>query len=218
MNHTPRHIGRSFPGMAADIEAACPCPKAPCGLVVQDEVTAACGQHHWSAAKTIRQSHSASECPAATAAEAAPSVVSVGALARVLADLDHETAPDEHPAWDQLDVHGVIRYRTRAEHVLARLPLAAPPPADQADEAQQPETQAAEPPTVCQGFVWIGQSFATCDRCGQPAWEHAGRDAPVPDAGPFDTRRRVIPWEPGEADRIRAKWGTAAPQPDGGQA
>ncbi|MFB8101324.1 hypothetical protein ACFC3O_00555 [Streptomyces sp. NPDC056007] len=60
------HIGRSFPGMAADIEAACPCPKAPCGLVVQDEVTAACGQHHWSAAKTMRQSHPAAECPADT--------------------------------------------------------------------------------------------------------------------------------------------------------
>ncbi|WP_432008681.1 hypothetical protein [Streptomyces bacillaris] len=60
------HIGRSFLGMAADIEAACPCPKAPCGLVVQNEVTAACGQHHWSAAKTMRQSHPAAECPADT--------------------------------------------------------------------------------------------------------------------------------------------------------
>ncbi|MDX3343424.1 hypothetical protein PV409_36305 [Streptomyces sp. ME02-6979.5a] len=60
------HVGRSFLGMAADIEAACPCPKAPCGLVVQDEVTEACGQHHWSAAKTIRQSHPAAECPADT--------------------------------------------------------------------------------------------------------------------------------------------------------
>lgn len=61
---TGNHIGRSFLGMAADIEAACPCPKAPCGLVVQDEVTKACDQHHWSAAKTMRQSHPAAECPA----------------------------------------------------------------------------------------------------------------------------------------------------------
>ncbi|MEU8537117.1 hypothetical protein [Streptomyces parvulus] len=59
------HIGRSFPGMSADIEAACPCPKAPCGLVVQDEVTEACDQHHWTAAKSIRQSHPASSCPGA---------------------------------------------------------------------------------------------------------------------------------------------------------
>ncbi|MFJ9985347.1 hypothetical protein ACIQUD_15165 [Streptomyces globisporus] len=63
---TGNHIGRSFLGMAADIEAACPCPKAPCGLVVQDEVTAACDQHHWSAAKTMRQSHPADQCPADT--------------------------------------------------------------------------------------------------------------------------------------------------------
>lgn len=61
------HVGRSFPGMANDIEAACPCPKAPCGLVIQDEITEACRQHHWSAAKTMRQSHPAAECPGAPA-------------------------------------------------------------------------------------------------------------------------------------------------------
>ncbi|MEV5368964.1 hypothetical protein AB0N12_06325 [Streptomyces albogriseolus] len=69
---TGNHIGRSFPGMTADIEAACPCPKAPCGLVIQDEVTEACGQHHWTAAKTMRQSHPADECPAAVSAAVAP--------------------------------------------------------------------------------------------------------------------------------------------------
>jgi len=62
------HIGRSFPGMANDIEAACPCPKAPCGLVIQDEITEACRQHHWSAAKTMRQSHPESECPGSSVA------------------------------------------------------------------------------------------------------------------------------------------------------
>lgn len=25
---------------------------------------------------------------------------------------------------------------------------------------------------VCQGFVYIGQSVGSCDRCGKPAWEH----------------------------------------------
>ncbi|WP_225637396.1 hypothetical protein [Streptomyces solaniscabiei] len=60
------HIGRTFPGMSNDIEAACPCPKAPCGLVVQEQVSEACDQHHWSAAKTMRQSHPAQECPALT--------------------------------------------------------------------------------------------------------------------------------------------------------
>lgn len=58
------HIGRSFPGMTNDIEANCPCPKAPCGLVIQDEVTDVCREHHWSAAKSIRQSHPADRCSA----------------------------------------------------------------------------------------------------------------------------------------------------------
>ncbi|MER7195412.1 hypothetical protein [Streptomyces flaveolus] len=57
------HIGRTFPGMSTDIEVACPCPKAPCGFVVQEQVSEH-AQHHWSAAKTMRQSHSARECPA----------------------------------------------------------------------------------------------------------------------------------------------------------
>ncbi|MFE3381332.1 hypothetical protein [Streptomyces anulatus] len=79
------HIGRSFPGMTADIEAACPCPKAPCGLVVQDEVSAACGQHHWSAAKTIRQSHPAAECPADTTPADRPADQLRAAMAEALA-------------------------------------------------------------------------------------------------------------------------------------
>ncbi|MCG8971843.1 hypothetical protein [Streptomyces sp. CL12-4] len=58
------HIGRSFPGMSNDIEAACPCPKAQCGLVVREQVSEACDQHHWSASKTMRQTHTADKCPA----------------------------------------------------------------------------------------------------------------------------------------------------------
>lgn len=58
------HVGRSFPGMPNDIEAVCPCPKAPCGLVIEDQIGEDCGQHHWSAAKTMRQSHPADQCPA----------------------------------------------------------------------------------------------------------------------------------------------------------
>lgn len=56
------HIGRSWHGHG--IEDECPCPKAPCGLVVQDTVVEACDQHPWSACRTIRQSHRADECPA----------------------------------------------------------------------------------------------------------------------------------------------------------
>lgn len=64
MTEQTTHIGRSFRGMTNDIEAACPCPKAPCGLVVQEQTTEACDQHHWSAAKTMRQSHPGDQCPA----------------------------------------------------------------------------------------------------------------------------------------------------------
>lgn len=55
------HIGRSFTGHP--LEDDCPCHKAPCGLVdIEDED---CPQHSWRAYKTIRQTHSADECPAA---------------------------------------------------------------------------------------------------------------------------------------------------------
>jgi hypothetical protein len=59
--HTGNHVGRSW--TTHQIEDGCPCPKAPCGLVVQDAATEACGEHHWSAAKSIRQSHPADRCP-----------------------------------------------------------------------------------------------------------------------------------------------------------
>jgi len=85
---------------------------------------------------------------------------------------------------------------------------AEPAPADTGHDDSETEGQA---PPVCQGFVWIGQSFATCDRCGQPAWEHAGEEVPVEGAGPFDNRRTVRPWKPGQADAIRAKWAPEQP-------
>lgn len=56
------HIGRSW--TSHDLEDECPCPQAPCGLVPFDTVVAECPQHHWSAAKSIRQSHPADACPA----------------------------------------------------------------------------------------------------------------------------------------------------------
>jgi hypothetical protein len=54
------HYGRSW---APDhwIEDGCPCPKAPCGLVIPIE---SCPEHAVAAMKTIRQAHSAASCPA----------------------------------------------------------------------------------------------------------------------------------------------------------
>jgi hypothetical protein len=57
------------------------------------------------------------------------------------------------------------------------------------------------------GFHWIGQSFAWCDRCGLPAWEHAGM-AKLPDgASPFGNAEFILdPWKPGQAEACRQKW------------
>jgi hypothetical protein len=64
------------------------------------------------------------------------------------------------------------------------------------------------PKTPCaEGFYWIGQSFATCDQCGLPAWEHAGMAEPDGD-NPFGGGRgfHLRPWKPGEAEACRRKW------------
>ncbi len=60
---TGNHIGRSW--TTHEIEDNCPCGKAACGLVITDEISEQCDQHHWSAAKTTRQSHPAERCPGA---------------------------------------------------------------------------------------------------------------------------------------------------------
>lgn len=54
------HMGRTWTGHA--IEDACPCVKALCGLVSED--VPECEHHNILAAKTMRQVHLASECPA----------------------------------------------------------------------------------------------------------------------------------------------------------
>lgn len=61
------HIGRSWSGHP--LEDACPCPKAPCGLVDMDQTEEACLEHPAERGKSIRQSHPASECPAAAPTE-----------------------------------------------------------------------------------------------------------------------------------------------------
>lgn len=55
------HMGRAFTGHA--IEDACPCSKAPCGLVDFDKVDQTCRQHAFTSAKTIRQGHAHRDCP-----------------------------------------------------------------------------------------------------------------------------------------------------------
>ncbi|GAA2346741.1 hypothetical protein [Dactylosporangium salmoneum] len=62
------HIGRAWSG--TEIEDGCPCPKAPCGLVVGlQAVGGPCRQH--TGIKTMRQSHPADVCPGRRAEEVA---------------------------------------------------------------------------------------------------------------------------------------------------
>lgn len=55
------HMGRSFVGH--HIEDQCPCPKAPCGLVISDQIDEACEQHAFRFSKTYRQGHQPEDCP-----------------------------------------------------------------------------------------------------------------------------------------------------------
>jgi hypothetical protein len=64
------HLGRAWNGH--DIEDACPCEQAPCGLVVPDPAIP-CDQHNPTnyplSARTMRQMHWSSACPAAVSSE-----------------------------------------------------------------------------------------------------------------------------------------------------
>lgn len=62
------------------------------------------------------------------------------------------------------------------------------------------------PRTPCpEGFHWIGQSFACCDGCGLPAWDHEGIATPDRDS-PVAHGWKLKPWAPGEREACRAKW------------
>ena len=61
-----------------------------------------------------------------------------------------------------------------------------------------------------EGFHWIGQSFAHCDKCGLPAWDHEGMASqPEPPNNPFDPMPDgfvLRPWKAAELRACRRKW------------
>lgn len=59
MSVTNGHMGRAWSGHS--IEDACPCPQEECGLVSTPDPS--CGQHAYAAGKSMRQIHSAENCP-----------------------------------------------------------------------------------------------------------------------------------------------------------
>jgi hypothetical protein len=101
-----------------------------------------------------------------------------------------ERAPGGNETWRKWD--------DKAERFLrSLLPLEADPVPEVASD--------------CPGFKWIGQSFATCDGCGKPAWEHEGemrlrKGAKLVSAG-SEGDWELRPWKPGEAEAIKRKWG-----------
>ena len=56
------HWSRHFAG-PGHLEYQCPCPKAPCGMVVYGDYNENCDQHPFERARTTRSSHPADECP-----------------------------------------------------------------------------------------------------------------------------------------------------------
>lgn len=88
MSHAPAesttwHYGRA--GSGTEIEDGCPCPKAPCGLVVGLQVFGGpCTQH--TVVKTIRQSHPADACPGRREADVLADAVAQADARRVRAE------------------------------------------------------------------------------------------------------------------------------------
>lgn len=61
MTSTPYHWGRSWSG--TELEDACQCGQAPCGLVSSDLADPDCAQHGMQFARSARQGHDADRCP-----------------------------------------------------------------------------------------------------------------------------------------------------------
>lgn len=62
---------------------------------------------------------------------------------------------------------------------------------------------------VCEGFQWIGQTFASCDGCGHPYWEHTHDSQIKRDGTPFGPNQwALVPITPEQAEACRRRWGT----------
>lgn len=58
---TKHHVGREWTGH--DMEDACECPQATCGLVILEDADPECSQHGFKFSKTMRQGHPEDRCP-----------------------------------------------------------------------------------------------------------------------------------------------------------
>lgn len=63
-------------------------------------------------------------------------------------------------------------------------------------------------PEPCKGFQWVGQSFANCNECGEPFWEHTHDARLKPGAGPFDDDGfEYVPIADAVKAAVKANWG-----------
>ncbi len=77
-----------------------------------------------------------------------------------------------------------------------------------------PAEDTPPPPTPCpNGFHWIGQSFAHCDQCGLPAWDHDGMAEGDRDS-PWGAELVLRPWRDGEREAIQRRWAPKEPTRD----
>jgi hypothetical protein len=69
------------------------------------------------------------------------------------------------------------------------------------------EEAPAGPARPCEGFRWIGQSFAQCDRCGLPYWKHSHEERLREGAGPFGPdAMELVPISVAAAGACKRKW------------
>jgi ribosomal protein L37E len=59
--NTVWHTGRAFTGHTMEDE--CPCPQEACGLIDLNKADTECSQHGFGKSKTMRQGHTAENCP-----------------------------------------------------------------------------------------------------------------------------------------------------------
>ncbi|MET9126919.1 hypothetical protein [Streptomyces sp. NPDC004528] len=106
------HIGRSFDG-GGHIEAACPCPLEPCGLVNTDTVDPSCIQHPPERYKTMRTGHAADDCPG-VGRDVVIALGKTGAARLSVFDVARSEDSDDGDLFDALDT-----FRAAVEHEAA---------------------------------------------------------------------------------------------------
>jgi hypothetical protein len=118
---------------------------------------------------------------------------------------DNRVSPWSIKPWNELhdDIHR--EYRRAARITVTAIGLFV-------DETEERSTQPSPEVPCPEGYHWIGQSFRYCDKCGLPAWEHAGRAA-LPEKvstdylfGDSDPAWVLKPWKPGEREACFRKW------------